>query len=505
MVNYLLESRNVNVNETDKEGQTALIKACLLKDNVAATRRKLIRILLSKGAGVGNVDVFGRNVLMWACFLGKVDVVKILFDHCLMDIDFNCVDHHGNTALHYVSSAGHFGLTTMLVEAMKRFGISVDRRNKLGVTPFLEATKHGKEQCARVLLNSGASPDTVDPETLMNVKELAEKGRLNALAELISITRPSTQSRWTTFPSEPDDNDVNMTSENHLFKPASLAANSSVSSVDNSTENVFKSCGNFLTPGVPWTPVRNASSATLQTKERIKTSLNKRARKRGETFTEMSSIERERRFLEMSGKETCNSFLKTSQKMRLLGILGSDLSRTSSCKSLGFPSRRATISSVSRQTEVSRVSNNRSATSKDPYDLSELKDLLSLQGEQKSSSFRIGFSTPTITPERFKECLSAMEPVLPGDPDRSRRSSSSTTSTGATVFGTQSRRQSVLLKDAKSGISNSLLIRRRGSSTRSYPGVLTRIGLNRKFSDPTIQLHQPISPNSTHRRQSFMS
>ena len=84
MVKYLLDSGDVDVNETDRQGQNALIKACLLEDHVAATRRRLTRLLLSKGANVGNIDVFGRNVLMWACLLGKVDVVKILFAHSLM-------------------------------------------------------------------------------------------------------------------------------------------------------------------------------------------------------------------------------------------------------------------------------------------------------------------------------------------------------------------------------------------------------------------------------------
>ncbi len=123
MVNYLLDSKGVDINETDKDGQTPLINACLLDDNMAATRRKLTRLFLAKNADINRADKSGRNVLMWACHLGKIDVVKILFGRSLMDLDFTCKDHVGNTALHYVSSAGQYTITSMLVEAMKRFGV----------------------------------------------------------------------------------------------------------------------------------------------------------------------------------------------------------------------------------------------------------------------------------------------------------------------------------------------------------------------------------------------
>ena len=125
MVNYLLDSKETDINETDKDGQTSLINACLLDDHLAATRRKLIRLFLTKKADVNRTDKSGRNALMWACYLGKLDVVKVLFGRSLMDLDFTCTDHYGDTALHYVSSAGHYTLTTMLVEAMKRFGVCI--------------------------------------------------------------------------------------------------------------------------------------------------------------------------------------------------------------------------------------------------------------------------------------------------------------------------------------------------------------------------------------------
>jgi ankyrin repeat protein len=125
MVNYLLDTKRVDINVTDKEGHTPLISACLLDDNMAATRRKLVRLFLAKNADVNLADKSGRNALIWACDLGKIDVVKILLGRSLGDLDFTIMDSTGNTALHYTSSKGNYTLTSMLVEAMKRFGVCI--------------------------------------------------------------------------------------------------------------------------------------------------------------------------------------------------------------------------------------------------------------------------------------------------------------------------------------------------------------------------------------------
>lgn len=87
------------------------------------------------------------------------------------------------------------------------FQLSLDGRNDEGVTSLLAATKNGQETCASLLLEHGASPDIVDPQTLLNVKELAENACLKSLVDKISLRNPCTQSRCS-FPRQPDDDDM---------------------------------------------------------------------------------------------------------------------------------------------------------------------------------------------------------------------------------------------------------------------------------------------------------
>ena len=389
MVNYLLDSKKVDINERDKNGQTPLINACLLGDNMAATRRKLIRLFLSKNADVNIADNSGRNVLMWACDLGKIDVVKILFGRSLMDLDFTCVDRDGNTALHYVSSMGHYTLTCMLVEGMKRFGISLDRRNRDGMTPLLAATKSGKELCAGVLLENGASPDIVDPRTCMNVKELAEKRNFASLVDQITIRNPTTQSRCT-FPRQPDDDDM---------RSAMHASDREDSSTPTAQE---KAPANQEM-------VRNTSIASEN-----RTPLLSRRKVKVENST------------------------KDFENLTLTAYFSECSSpRDSECNSVP-PIVRQSKSAYPR---IELKSGN------NPYDLRDLKQVLSLYGEQQSATFRKGFSTPIMTREEFEQHLETMKPKAPSSYSRRpSQSRSSTSSVGLSPLF-QQRRHSVLLKE----------------------------------------------------------
>ncbi|CAB3986733.1 serine threonine- phosphatase 6 regulatory ankyrin repeat subunit A-like isoform X4 [Paramuricea clavata] len=451
MVNYLLDTKGVNINETDNEGQTPLINACLLDDNMAATRRKLTRLFLAKNADVNLADKSGRNVLMWACHLGKIDVVKILFGRSLMDLDFTCTDRVGDTALHYVSSSGQYTLTGMLVEAMKRFGVSLDTRNHDGLTPLLAATKNGKEMCARILLETGASPDIVDPHTLMNVKELAENGKLQSLVEQISIRNPTTQSRCT-FPRQPDDDDMR----------------SAIGSREGS-----------VTPRTTSKPAVNQSVAGVnRPKETRSPLLSKRREKKVRLESSKNST-----------KKNFGSLLDIEHRNPI------DFPRTPSPRPI---SECSSLAPASPRTQT-----------KSPYNLRDLGSVLSLYGEQQASTFRKGFSTPVMSTEEFQDYLEEMNPKPQSN--RSHRSSltrSSTSSVGLSPL-LQQRRRSVLLKeynlhgssddpssnDRRHTISHSTTSRRKDKP------------LVRNLSDPLMHLKLPAKTNKTSnlRRYSLMS
>lgn len=471
MVNYLLESNRVDINERDKDGQTPLINACLLADKMAATRRKLTRLFLSRNADVNLADNSGRNALMWACHLAKIDVVKILFGRSLMDLDFTCVDQDGNTALHYVSAAGNYTLTSMLVEAMKRFDVSLDRRNNDGMTPLLAATKNAKEMCAKVLLQNGASPDIVDPQSLMNVKELAESGNLVSLVEQITIRNPRTQSRCA-FPRKPDDDDMR----------SAMHVNGRKSSTS---------------------PTAHAKSPVNQSQ--AKELVAKREKK---TQTPLLGKRKEKETKLESGKSTPREILGNLLEMETRNPFltqPADFSEVpspsaSECNSVP-PLRRETKSAYPRIDSKS-VDN--------PYNLRDLKQVLSLYGEQQLATFRKGFATPVMSTEEFQECLEAMKPKPLFSYCRMSshaRRCSSTSSIGLSPL-LQHRRRSVLLKEYNMRDPSQSHRRQSISRDRSSTGSPIQERPKdkpfvRNLSDPLLDLRQP-EKTSNLRRHSLM-
>ena len=193
-VNFLLESSYEDVNKVDENRQTALMKAIFLPDKMHRTRYKIVKILLEHGAHVNAVDREGKTALIWACIRGQENVVRKMLDSSLLDLDLNRGDKFGNTALFYAASSGQVNTVKMLVTALKRFGLDIDKKNAQGMTPILQATKQGHDECAQVLMTQGKASLTIrDPETFLNTKEWAERRSLTNLTELIARRSPSPQ------------------------------------------------------------------------------------------------------------------------------------------------------------------------------------------------------------------------------------------------------------------------------------------------------------------------
>lgn len=203
-VKFLLESET-DVNKTDENKQTALMKAIFLPDKMHRTRYKIVKILLEHGARVNVVDREGRTALMWACIRGQENVVRKILDISILDLDLNAGDRYGNTALFYAASNGQVNTVKQLVKALKRFGLDIDKKNAQGMTPILEATKQGHDECAQVLMTEGKASLTIrDPETFLNAEEWAEKRSLTTLSDLIAARRsPSPQIAVQNIENEP--------------------------------------------------------------------------------------------------------------------------------------------------------------------------------------------------------------------------------------------------------------------------------------------------------------
>lgn len=216
---FLLESSTEDVNKVDENRQTALMKAIFLPDKMHRTRYKIVKILLEHGARVNVVDREGKTALMWACVRGQENVVRKILDASLLDLDLNGGDKFGNTALFYAASSGQVNTVKMLVTALKRFGLDIDKKNAQGMTPILEATKQGHDACAQVLMTEGKASLTIrDPETFLNTKEWVERRSLTNLSELIARRSPSPQIAVQNVENDPE-------SESQTPRPASDLAN----------------------------------------------------------------------------------------------------------------------------------------------------------------------------------------------------------------------------------------------------------------------------------------
>ena len=69
--------------------------------------------------------------------------VKALLKEVAGDINLQEKDNEGHTALHYAVMAGHMDIVVALVDMHRKFGVSVDVADKMGLTPYLHAKRLG--------------------------------------------------------------------------------------------------------------------------------------------------------------------------------------------------------------------------------------------------------------------------------------------------------------------------------------------------------------------------
>ena len=151
-VRLLLDS-GTSIEEVDNHGQTPLIKAVFVEND--NSRQKILRLLLKYGATVSKADVVGRNALAWSCIYGRDDDVAILLENADVDLDVNQTDINGQTALYHAVSSGNASCVKTMVEALQKYGLSVDIADYNGYSPLMNALRLGFDVCASILIRNG--------------------------------------------------------------------------------------------------------------------------------------------------------------------------------------------------------------------------------------------------------------------------------------------------------------------------------------------------------------
>ncbi|MGL9758430.1 MAG: ankyrin repeat domain-containing protein [Wolbachia sp.] len=124
IVKYLVEEKEVDVNQADNNGLTAL--------HYAAYNDKLdtVKYLVEeKKVDVNQADNNGLTALHYAAGNGQLDIVKYLVGE--KNVDVNQANSNGKTALHLAVERGHTGVTKALIQKILIQDFSVQKPDSL--------------------------------------------------------------------------------------------------------------------------------------------------------------------------------------------------------------------------------------------------------------------------------------------------------------------------------------------------------------------------------------
>ncbi|XP_038069240.1 uncharacterized protein LOC119738417 [Patiria miniata] len=173
-VGMLLDA-GTSPDERDECGKTPLIHAIFVED--PKNRRKVVKMLLKKGAAVATTDATGRSALSWACLQGKDREVDLLLQYSDVNLDLNHNDVSGRTALFHAASSGSAASVKLMVDALVECGMSVDVADFNGVTPLMQALSLGFDVCATILIKQGKASTTVADSSFLSAFDWAKPSR----------------------------------------------------------------------------------------------------------------------------------------------------------------------------------------------------------------------------------------------------------------------------------------------------------------------------------------
>lgn len=109
---------------------------------------ELMRLFMSRGADINQVNDAGETALVLAAWKGRLDIVKWLVER---GAKINPPPRQWSP-LHYASFAGHKEVMDYLLAQ----GANIDARSTNGSTPLMMAIYEGREDIARSLIEKGA-------------------------------------------------------------------------------------------------------------------------------------------------------------------------------------------------------------------------------------------------------------------------------------------------------------------------------------------------------------
>ncbi|KAL0893988.1 hypothetical protein ABMA27_014062 [Loxostege sticticalis] len=180
LLQYLANNKNINIDDRDENGTTALMCAC--EGGHAAAARALlaagadagacdadgwtpiafaaraghlaiVKELLDAGACVDSRDCAGWTPLMWAAYKGHEDVVAVLLEK---GADVHAHGNYNINSLVWAAGRRHSGVVLRLLAA----GARANSCDKYGTSALTWAARAGDVAAAAALLRAGADPNT---------------------------------------------------------------------------------------------------------------------------------------------------------------------------------------------------------------------------------------------------------------------------------------------------------------------------------------------------------
>ncbi|KLU92426.1 hypothetical protein MAPG_11372 [Magnaporthiopsis poae ATCC 64411] len=149
VIQFLLDTEQVDINGTDHVGRTPLSWAA------ANGHQAVVQLLLDTGkADADSKDNNGwtplSTPLSWAAANGHKAVVQLLLDTGKIDADSK--DHIGRTPLSWAAANGHQAVVQLLLDTGK---IDADSKDARGQTPLSWAARRGRQTIVQLLLDTG--------------------------------------------------------------------------------------------------------------------------------------------------------------------------------------------------------------------------------------------------------------------------------------------------------------------------------------------------------------
>ena len=184
----------IDVNEVDENGLTGLIHSCFLQGS--RIRMKIFRALVLAGADLNKKDNFGRTVFAWACFKGRVELVRFLLnDPRCIDLQIGTTDKEGNNTLLLSVMSGNLLVVKMMVGVLKGTARAseLNKANNVGMRPLIAAFLRGDKVCAQLLVKQAGSSTSSVLKFLKSVQNCSNEFRTSSSLPLFDSSRGKKQ------------------------------------------------------------------------------------------------------------------------------------------------------------------------------------------------------------------------------------------------------------------------------------------------------------------------